>query len=89
MGDLESNDDLTEAQDDQARPDAGRRRAVTYLAIGAGLAVAGLLTPKDARAYYGRCWKCNCCGFEGTENNCSNCGHRYDDHSGQTCERNP
>jgi hypothetical protein len=75
-------------QGDSASPctaDTGRRKAVTYLAVGLGLAVAGILTPRRAYASYGRCWKCNCCNFEGSTYQCSNCGHQYADHGGQTC----
>jgi len=68
----------------QADP-TGRRKAVTYLAVGLGLAVAGMLKPKRAEAYYGRCYQCNCCGFQGSTSQCSNCGHAYSEHSGQTC----
>jgi hypothetical protein len=68
-----------------AAPDIARRKAVSYLVLGAGLAAAGALAPKRAEAMYGRCWKCNCCGFEGSSDQCSNCGHNYSDHSGATC----
>jgi hypothetical protein len=63
----------------------GRRKAVTYLAVGLGLAVAGVLKPRRAEADYGRCYKCNCCAFEGSNNLCSNCGHQYSDHGGMKC----
>ncbi len=65
--------------------DLKRRSAVSYLLVGAGIAVAGLLAPRRAHALYGKCYKCSCCAFEGTQNNCSNCGHQYSDHTGQTC----
>jgi hypothetical protein len=67
--------------------DDGRRRAISYLALSAGLTLVGLMAPRHAHAAYGKCYKCNCCGFEGSENNCSNCGHRYEDHTGQTCDQ--
>jgi hypothetical protein len=71
---------------DGKQPDIARRKAVTYLALGAaGLAAVGVMAPKRAEAMYGRCWKCNCCGFEGSSDQCSNCGHNYSDHSGATC----
>ncbi|HTD12753.1 MAG TPA: hypothetical protein VK676_11865 [Steroidobacteraceae bacterium] len=65
----------------------GRRKAVTYLAVGLGLAVAGVLKPRRAEADYGRCFRsgCGCCGFEGSNNLCSNCGHQYSDHGGMKC----
>ena len=81
MSDLQSNEDT-------AQPDTARRRAITYLALGAGLAAVGFLAPQSAQAYYGRCYKCSCCNFEGTQTECSNCGHSYDNHSGQQCAKN-
>ena len=81
MSDLQSDEDT-------AQPDAARRRAVTFLAMGVGLAAVGFLAPQSAQALYGHCYKCNCCNFEGTQNECSNCGHSYDNHSGQQCEKN-
>lgn len=69
--------------------DPSRREAVrhtlSYLLVGAGIAAVGALTPRRAEAYYGRCYYCNCCQFTGSENTCSNCGHSYENHSGQTC----
>jgi hypothetical protein len=73
------------ASDERPQADTGRRKAVTYLAVGLGLAVAGMLKPKRAEAYYGRCYQCNCCGFQGSTSQCSNCGHSYSEHSGQQC----
>jgi hypothetical protein len=73
-----------------AGPDLGRRSAVSYLLVaGAGLAAVGFLAPRRAHAAYGRCTKsgCNCCGYEGSTNNCSNCGHQYSDHGGGTCQQ--
>lgn len=96
MSDLQRNDGPTQVDNnDPARPkraehgapDTARRRAVTFLAIGVGLATIGFLAPQSAKAYYGKCYKCNCCSFEGTQNTCSNCGHSYENHSGQTCEK--
>lgn len=65
----------------------GRRKAVTYLAVGLGLAVAGILKPRRAEADYGRCFNsgCGCCAFQGTNNLCGNCGHQYSDHGGMKC----
>jgi len=68
-----------------ATPDVARRHAVKFLLAGAGLVATGLLAPRRAHAYGGRCYKCNCCSFEGSQNTCSNCGHSYENHSGQTC----
>jgi hypothetical protein len=84
---LDNADPVQSKRADPRTPDFGRRRAVTFLAMGVGFATAGLLSPKPAQAYYGRCYKCNCCNFEGTADTCSNCGHSYDNHSGQVCER--
>jgi hypothetical protein len=65
-----------------------RRAAVTKLTVGLGLSAAAILAPQAAFATgYGRCDKCNCCHFEGTQNQCSNCGHNYTDHGGATCKR--
>ncbi|GEM_PF-2775942 len=42
--------------------------------------------PSDAsphlRCGYGKCYKCNCQGFEGNAGTCANggCGHAYGDH---------
>jgi hypothetical protein len=63
------------------------RHSICYLLVGAGLAVVAALTPRRAHAYYGRCYYCNCCNFMGSENTCSNCGHSYENHSGQTCNQ--
>jgi hypothetical protein len=92
MNDLKSNDGETKvnaeaAQAESNTPDIARRSAVTYLAMGMGLAAVGFLAPQRAHAAYGKCYKCNCCGFEGNQNNCSNCGHQYSDHTGQTCDK--
>jgi hypothetical protein len=81
-------DDADRPQGDSSLPATagiGRRKAVTYLAVGLGLAVAGVLKPHRAEADYGRCYKCNCCAFEGSNNLCSNCGHQYSDHGGMKC----
>jgi hypothetical protein len=81
-------DNVDQPQGDLALPssaDIGRRKTVTFLVAGVSLAAAGLLTPRRARAYYGKCYKCSCCQFEGTDNQCRNCGHAYNEHSGQTC----
>ncbi len=32
------------------------------------------------RAGYGSCYKCYCQAFEGSDWQCSNCGHHFDDH---------
>jgi hypothetical protein len=72
-------------KDEPPQPETGRRRVVTYLAVGLGLAVAGLLKPKRAEALYGKCYQCNCCGFQGSTSQCSNCGHAYSEHTGLTC----
>jgi hypothetical protein len=64
-----------------------RRRAVLFLAVAAGLAAGGMLTPRRAEACYCPCSKCKCCGFEGSDVNCTNCGHTYGDHFGTTCAK--
>jgi hypothetical protein len=61
-----------------------RRRLMTFLTLGLGFA-SGLAAARPALACYCPCSKCNCCGFEGSEENCSNCGHKYSEHVGQTC----
>jgi len=69
--------------------DIQRRSAVGYLALGFGLAAAGILAPRRAHAAYGKCTVsgCYCCGFTnpGQGYQCSNCGHQYSDHGGATC----
>jgi hypothetical protein len=61
-----------------------RRSAIKkclVIAGGALLGLVGLLTPsKKAEAGYGRCSMCNCPGFYGNQNTCSNCGHSYEAH---------
>ena len=72
-----------------ARRDAVRR-SISYLLVGAGLAAVAALTPRRAHADFGRCYLCTCCSFLGSENTCSNCGHSYSNHTGQTCnQRSP
>lgn len=70
-------------------PDPSRRAAVrhtiSYLLAGTAIVALGALKPRRAYAYYGKCYYCNCCQFMGSENTCSNCGHSYENHSGQTC----
>ena len=34
----------------------------------------------DVRNGYGACSKCNCPGFEGSQDTCGNCGHNYTTH---------
>jgi hypothetical protein len=88
MDKLPKIDDAAREPSDPASldtPDVARRRAITFLVAGAGLVATGLLAPRRAHAYGGRCYKCNCCSFEGSQNTCSNCGHSYENHSGQTC----
>jgi hypothetical protein len=70
---------------EQGATDIGRRKAVTYLALGLGLGAAAVLAPKRAEAGYGRCYKCSCCTYEGQQNQCANCGHNYEDHYNNSC----
>lgn len=61
----------------------GRKRMVRgivffILTLGALLPLS--LTSQNAKAGYGECSKCNCQGYEGSTNQCQNCGHHYDAH---------
>jgi hypothetical protein len=90
MSDLmdQTRDQPAAGSESTTAPDISRRSAVSYLFVAAaGIATAGMLMPRRAEAYYGKCYQCNCCGFQGSENTCSNCGHNYNQHSGQTCSR--
>ena len=82
-----TQDQVTESTVAATNP--SRRRAFKYslatVITGVALAAASALTPRPAYALFGRCYKCNCCGFQGNQNTCGNCGHSYDNHSGQPC----
>jgi hypothetical protein len=56
------------------------RTSFTALLGGFAALVVGSLGAKKAQANYGPCCKCECRGFEGSTYQCSNCGHRYEDH---------
>lgn len=57
-----------------------RRTALKYSAIAIISLVVPVAVSHKAEAGYGRCAKCACQGYEGSENQCSNCGHSYSDH---------
>ncbi len=56
------------------------RTSLAALLGGITAMTVGALGAKKAHAGYGKCYKCECRGFEGSTYQCSNCGHQYSDH---------